>query len=103
VATAPYKIETTFINNWSDGGFYELEVNINTSEAMRRQNIDLVDVNHVLKTGDVVRSDMLDTKGLWDIYGETIDGVELELKILVNSTEFEVGLVRVIKVKRNSK
>jgi hypothetical protein len=67
---------------------------------MRRICIDLVDVNFVLRTGLVVRSDMLEFRGLWDVRGKTVDGVMLEIKTAVVSSEYEVELLRIMKVQR---
>jgi hypothetical protein len=67
---------------------------------MRRINVDLVDVNHVLRTGIVVESDMLDSKGLWDVRGKTVDAATLEMKIAVIAAECEVELLRIVAVNR---
>jgi hypothetical protein len=98
-----HEVETTYINQWVEMGTYELVVNSTMAQEMRRQRVDLVDVNHVLKTGSVVESDMLDTRGLWDVQGPTIDGDVLELKIAVVSSACEVELLRIIKLKRRRK
>ena len=58
-----------------------------------------MDVNHVLRTGRVIRSDMIGRRGLWDVRGETVDGVILEITIAVISTEYEVEILEVERVK----
>lgn len=99
-AQRKHELETTFINAWVETGVYSLVVNMTVAASMRRQQIDLIDVNHVLRTGLVVRSDMLESRGLWDVSGRTVDGVRLELKIAVVSAEYEVELLRILKVQR---
>ncbi|HVV94270.1 MAG TPA: hypothetical protein VHD15_12710 [Hyphomicrobiales bacterium] len=101
MAAPKFKVETTFINSWVETGVYELVVNSTVAEAMRRQKVDLVDVNCVLRTGSVVRSDMDESRGLWDVRGKTVDGIVLELKIAVISTEYEVELLRIVTVRRS--
>jgi len=103
MAAARNKIETTYINTWVDTGVYELVVNSTVAAVMRRLKIDLLDVNHVLRTGDVIRSDMLESRGLWDVRGETVDNVTLDIKIAVVSSEYEVELLRIVKVRRRKK
>lgn len=98
-----HEVETTYINEWVEVGAYELVVNAKTADEMRRQSVDLVDINYVLRTGRVVQSDMLDARGLWDVLGETIDGDLLNLQIAVVSSECEVELLRIIKLKRRRK
>lgn len=95
-----HKIETTYINQWVECGAYELEVKTETADEMRRQGVDLVDINYVLRTGKVIASDMLESRGRWDVTGGTIDGELLELQIAVDSSECEVELLRVLKIRR---
>jgi hypothetical protein len=103
LAAARHDLETTYINEWVETGAYELVINTTIAATMRRLKIDLVDVNHVLKTGMVVRSDMLDARGLWDVRGATVDNVTLEIMIAVVSSEYEVELLRIVKVRRSEK
>lgn len=98
-----HEVETTFINQWVEFGAYELVVGVTTAEEMRSQRIDLVDINYVLRTGRVVASDMLESRGLWDVVGVTIDGDTLDLQIAVVSSECEVELLRVVKIRRRRK
>ena len=102
-AVLKYTIETNFINSWVETGVYNLVVNTTVAEQLRRLRVDLVDVNHVLRTGLVVRSDMIESKGLWDVRGPTVDGVLLEIKIAVVSSEYEVELLRIIAVERRTR
>ena len=88
-----HAVETTYINSWVKSGSYSLVVNVAVADQMRRLQIDLVDVNYVLRTGIVVNSDMLKSRGLWDVRGKTIDGATLEIKIAVVSAECEVELL----------
>ena len=63
------EIETTYINTWVETGVYSLVVNTVVASQMLRFRIDLLDVNFVLRTGFVVRSDMLGSRGLWMFAG----------------------------------
>ena len=99
-AQLKHEVETTFINEWVESGAYSLVVSTTVAEQMRRLRIDLVDVNYVLRTGIVVQSDMIETKGLWDVRGKTVDSATIEMKIAVVSSECEVELLRIIMVKR---
>ena len=42
---------------------------------------------------------MIGRRGLWDVRGETVDGVILEITIAVISTEYEVEILEVERVK----
>jgi hypothetical protein len=101
-AVPKYKIETEFINGWVETGVYSLVVNASVATQLRRLRVDLVDVNYVLRTGFVVKSDMLESRGLWDVRGATIDGALLEIRIAVVSSECEVELVRIVSVERRN-
>lgn len=101
MAAVRHQVETTFINSWVEDGAYELVVNTAIAATMRRLEIDLVDVNHVLKTGEVFRSDMLESRGLWEVRGTTVNDVVLDIEIAVVSSECEVELLRIVKVKRS--
>lgn len=96
-ALRQHEAETTFINAWAEVGTYDLVVNAAVSASMRRQKLDLLDVNNVLKTGRVVGSDMIGSRGLWDVRGQTTEGVWLVVRIAVSSAEPEVELLQVIK------
>jgi hypothetical protein len=100
MAAVKHEIETTYINLWVEAGVYELVVNRTISEALRRLKIDLTDVNYVLKTGAVVDSDMIESRGLWCVRGDTIDELRLEITIAVISNEYEVEVLRIVKVRR---
>lgn len=100
-AKPKHAVETTFINSWVETGVYSLVVNATVAEQMRRLKIDLVDVNYILRTGRVVRSDMVESKGLWNVLGRTVDGAALEVIITVISAEYEVELLRIVKVQRS--
>ncbi|RFB78595.1 hypothetical protein [Methylovirgula sp. 4M-Z18] len=103
MAAARHDLETTYINEWVETGVYELVVNTTVSAQMRRQGIDLVDVNHVLRTGRVVRSDMIGRRGLWDVLGTTVEDISVGIRVAVVSSEYEVELLQVVKVKRSRK
>ena len=103
MAAVSHQTETIYINSWVEDGIYELVVNTTIADTMRRLKIDLVDVNHVLKTGSVVSSDMLESRGLWDVRGTTVDEVVLDVTIAVVSSECEVELLRIVKVRRSEK
>jgi hypothetical protein len=99
-ALPKYKLETTFINSWVETGAYSLVVTILMAATLRRLGVDLVDVNYVLRTGLVVRSDMDESKGLWDVRGKTVDDVMLEIRIAVISSVPEVELLQILSVER---
>jgi hypothetical protein len=50
--------------------------------------------------GRVVRSDMLEMRGLWDVRGKTVDGAVLELTVAVISVEHNLELLEVLLVKK---
>ena len=99
-AVRKHEVETTFINSWAEAGTYDLIVTTPISASMRREGVDLLDVHHVLKTGRVTRSDMLESRGLWEVRGETVDDVLLDVEIAVASATLEVELLEVLKVRR---
>ncbi|MBG6211717.1 hypothetical protein IWQ49_006408 [Labrenzia sp. EL_126] len=101
MAAIKHEVETEFINLWAETD-YDLVVNATVSSSMRRQGLDLLDVNFVMKTGMVINSDMRDSRGLWCVRGETVDDVELDLTVLVESSNYQVELLRVVKVIRST-
>lgn len=103
MAAEKLEFETTYINLWVEAGVYELVINSTIAEMLHRLKIDLVDVNHVLKTGSVVRSDMLENRGLWDVRGATVDSMFLEITVAVVSSDYEVELLRIVEVRRSEK
>lgn len=101
MAAEPHELETSYINLWVEAGVYELVVSVGISQTLHDLRIDLTDVNHVLRTGSVVRSDMLENRGLWDVRGSTTEGVALEVTISVISSEYTVELLKIEKVRRS--
>ena len=102
-ALLKHEPETIFINTWAEAGTFDLVVNSTVSHSLRRQRLDLLDVNCVLKSGRVTSSDMLDSLGLWTVRGETTEGDWLEALIVVRSADPEVELLKVMKLKRSEK
>jgi hypothetical protein len=99
-AQRKHAVETNFINAWVETGVYNVVINMNVAAQMRRLHVDLLDVNFVLRTGVVVRSDMIESRGLWDVRGKTVDGAALEIKIAVISSVYEVEVLRIVMVQR---
>ena len=102
-AQPKYKLETDYLNSWVESGAYSLVVNRTISQKLRRLRIDLVDVNYVLRHGQVVRSDMLESRGLWDVLGSTADDIAVELTVAVISSVCEVELLQIITVERRGR
>lgn len=100
MAAVKHDIETTYINVWAETGF-SLIVRSETVRQMDQMSIDLVDINHVLKTGLVTHSDMFDSRGLWTVRGTTVDDICVELKIAVESSRYEVEVLQILEVKRS--
>jgi hypothetical protein len=98
-AEQQFAFETEFINGVFGSGVYSLTVSRTGAAAMRRLGVKIYDVTHVLMHGHVVRSDMLEMRGLWDVRGETVDGVELELTVAIVSVDFDVELLEILLVK----
>jgi len=95
-----FQIETSFIRSWIEMGDCNIVVNISAGKKMRELEIDLVDINYVLRVGRVVESDMDESRGLWKVLGKTLDGQTLELSVAVISSECSVELLRILKVSR---
>ena len=98
-----HQIETTWINSWVEDGLYVLHINETIKAQMLQANVFLPDINHVLKTGSVVVSDMIDNRGLWDVRGKTVDDELICLTISVNSNEFDVELLEIVKLHKAKK
>jgi len=98
-AEKQFAFETEFINGVFGSGVYSLTVSRTGAAAMRRLQVTIPDVTYVLMHGHVIRSDMLDRRGLWDVRGETVDGVSLELTVAIVSVEFDVELLEILLVK----
>lgn len=99
-AKAKFYIETTYINEVIASGIYSLTVTRKAAADMAAAETNLADVTYVLMHGQVVRSDMLEMRGLWNVRGKTVDGVALELTIAVISVEHNVELFEVLLVKK---
>lgn len=99
-AAAEYELETTCINALMENGVYGLTVTRAAAEAMRRDGVNICDVSYVLINGHVVRCDMLDQRGLWNVRGTTVDSVTLELVVAVETSEYDVELLKIFVVKR---
>lgn len=99
-AKRQFYVETTYINEVIASGVYSLTVTRKAAADMTAAATDLADVTHVLMHGQVVRSDMLEMRGLWDIRGKTVDGAMLELTVAVISVDHDVELLEVLLVKK---
>jgi hypothetical protein len=102
VAQAEFEIETTCINALMEDGLNVLTITREAANAMRRERVDICDVSYVLINGRVIRSDMLEQRGLWTVRGQTVDDVVLELEVAVESSEYDVELLRVVVVRREA-
>ena len=100
-AQPDYQFETTCINALMEGGVYGLTITREAAEGMRRAEVNICDVSYVLINGHVVQSDMLEDRGLWSVRGPTVDDVVLQLTVAVETTEYDVELLRVFVVERN--
>lgn len=94
VSPAAFQTETVFINDWVETG-NSLTVHAAADAQLTATGVDYCDINHVLRTGRVVNSDMRESNGLWIVQGETVDDDELFLTICVVSSESKVELVAV--------
>lgn len=92
-AKKQFAFETEFINRVFGSGTYSLTISRIGADAMHRLGITIPDLTYVLMNGRVVRSDMLEMRGFWDVRGFTVDGVELELSVAIVSAEFDVELL----------
>lgn len=99
MAAAEYAFETEFINGVFGTGIYSLTVSRKGATDMRALGVTIPDVTFILMNGRVVRSDMLERRGLWDVRGSTVEGVELELTVAVISCECDVELLEILLVK----
>lgn len=81
-----FKIETVCINQLADSVF-DLTINRRFQEKLRAMGRFLPDVRFILAHGQVVRSDMFDDLGLWEVYGLTFCGQPLTITVLVDSAE----------------
>lgn len=95
--------ETTFLNAWMQAGACVLGVAAEASVDISNLRIGLLDVAYVLKTGIVVRSDMLEDKGLWEVVGHSVDGLDLQVRLVISSADCNLKVLRVKKVSGRSK
>lgn len=89
-----FQIETDCINQLAVDG-YGLTVNCKVAGHLRRRGLSLVDLRHVLATGDVVHSDMLEDRGLWIVFGDLIDGGVITITVAVRSADQEVEIMAI--------
>lgn len=100
MGAAKHDLETTYINEWAETEF-AIIICKEIAQLLHQIKIDLVDINHVMKTGEVIHSDMIDSKGLWTVRGTTVDEVCIDLEVAVVSSEYEVELLQILEVKRS--
>lgn len=84
--TRKFQIETECINLMADAGA-TFRVTAAFSGRMRDAGQYLPDVRFVLASGKVIRSDMREQLGLWDVRGTTLSGARLTVTVLVDSVE----------------
>jgi len=99
-AKRKFYVETTYINEVIASGSFSLTITRKAAADMAVAEADFADVTYVLMHGHVVRSDMLEMRGLWDIRGKTVDGALLELTVAVISVDHDVELLEVMLVKK---
>ncbi len=92
MAVERFEIEATFIRTWVADGIFDVGVPVGMSGKLYQLGLDLTDVNYILKTGTIFRSDMLEDRGLWSLRAETVDGVRVVMTIVVNSSEYRLSL-----------
>jgi hypothetical protein len=98
-----HSVETTWINSWVEAG-YTIHVSSSASFQMKVSEVDLADINYVLRTGRVVESDVTECdgfiRGLWNVDGKTVDDDFLRVTVSVDSTEYDVELIEIVKLRK---
>jgi hypothetical protein len=94
------RVATNFINEWAESGSYDLQVNEGFLKQLRSIG-DLSDVDQVLKTCVVTKTDMIGMSGLWTVRGVTADEVRIELDLKIDSEGPKVEPLSVRKVRKN--
>lgn len=94
-----FEVETEFINELARHRPMDLKVSVDLGNG----GPDIADVVHVLRSGRVKSSDMLEQTGLWVIVGETTDEDLIELEVAVASEECEVEILGVAALERSRK
>lgn len=98
-AQRKFAIETGYIRAFVGAG-YSITVCIPVSESMRAQGFCLPDVHYLIRTGRVTHSDMLEMRGLWTMSGRNVDGIHMRVTFLVEAEEYDVELIKVVRVER---
>lgn len=101
VAESKFKFETIWLREYattylpSEAGFtYQ-------PEMFRREQVSLVDIRNVFRTGVVAYADKLDGPGaIWVVHGEDGDGGVVVAKIHVVSEALDVTVEKVERVTR---
>lgn len=63
---------------------------------LRERGRDLTDVIHVMRFGDVIRSDMQDRVAVWVVRGELLDGGSMILKLTFSFNDLHAVLIDVL-------
>jgi len=87
-----YRVETECVNQLAELQ-YALTVPSRFSAQMQARNVDLLDVFHVMKHGQVVSSGMRDRAGLWVVRGILLDGESLDVTLTFRFSELHVELL----------
>lgn len=99
-----HSVETTWINSFAEAG-YTIHVPASVSLQMKAAECDLADINYVLRMGRVVGSDAFEANGvllgLWEVVDKTVDDELMRLTVSVRSTEYDVDLIEVLKLRKS--
>lgn len=98
-AQTKFALETDYIRAFAGTG-YSVTVSASVSLSMRSQGVCLPEVHQIFRTGRVLHSDMLEMRGLWTMGGRTVDGVHLRVTFAVESEEYDVELLKVVKIEK---
>ena len=96
-AQKKYAVETTYLRAFMQAG-YSITVPAAVSVSMRVQGFCLPDVHYCARTGRVTASGMLEMRGLWTISGRNVDGIPMRITVAVESEDYDVELIRVLKI-----
>lgn len=90
-----FQLETECINRMVEVGG-ALRISARFSSEMHARRYFLPDVRQVLGTGSVIRSDMLEDEGLWDVEGVTMCGATVRIRVTIDSVEQRIEPLRFV-------
>lgn len=94
-------VETQYLREFARSYLSEVAFRPRAEMQMRSQGVTLTGVHHVMRTGDVAKTEKEDAEGtVWTVVGETCDDDRLRIQLEVFYDRYQMVIVDVRKIER---